>query len=321
MRSFSLLAGVVVALGSLTRVAAAQSESRGFAVERLYLSAPGAGWFVMDDLSMHGGLGGAVALTSGYARKPLQVGSGAQRLSVVTEQSFADFGFAATFDRFRLYLNLAAPLSSKGRNGTRNGEHFTGPSLTLKNTPDGFEDARLATDVRLLGQADSAFRLGLGAQLFFPTGKRSDYDSDGTYRAMARALFAGDIARFSYAGELGVHIRPLNEAATPDWPRGNELLFGLAAGLKFPLDTSAATVLVAGPELFGESAFDSLLGSRATGLEGLFTARLEVVSSRAELVRFKLGAGGGLESHLGAPEWRAVAAVELSDQFTEPREH
>jgi hypothetical protein len=320
MRSFSLLAGVVCALGSLTRVAAAQSQARGFAVERLYLSAPGAGWFVMDDLSMHGGLGGAVALTSGYARKPLQVASGSEHLSVVSEQLFTDFGFAATFQRWRVYFDLPAPLSNKGRNGVVSGYRFTGPSLTLPNSPDSFEDARLATDVRLLGNADSPFRLGLGAQLFFPTGKRDDYDSDGTYRAMARALFAGDIAAFSYAGELGVHIRPLNESATPDSPRGNELLFGVAAGLKFPLDTSSATVLVAGPELFGESAFDALLGSRTTGLEGLFTARLEAVSGRAELVRFKLGAGGGLEPHFGAAEWRMVAAVELSDQFTQPHE-
>jgi len=317
MRSFSLLAGVVFALGSLTRVAAAQSEARGFAVERLYLSAPGAGWFVMDDLSMHGGLGGAVAVTSGYARKPLQVGSGSERLSVVSEHLFTDFGFAATFERWRLYFNLAAPISSKGRNGVVGGYHFTGPSLTLKNSPDSFEDARIGTDVRLLGQADSVFRLGVGAQLFFPTGKRADYDSDDSYRAMARALFAGDLAAFSYAGELGVHIRPLDEALTPDWPRGNELLFGVAAGLKFPLDTSAATVLVAGPELFGASAFDSLLGSRATALECLLSARLEAVSGRAELVRFKLGAGGGLEPHFGAPEWRVVGAVELSDQFSE----
>lgn len=318
MRSFRV-AVAALALVSSTRVAAAQSEARGFAVERLYLSAPGAGWFVLDDLSMHGGLGGAVALTTGYAHRPLQVGSGSERVSVVSEHLFTDFGFAATFDRWRLSLNLTAPLSSKGRNGVVGGDHFTGPSLTLKNTPDSFEDARLATEVRLLGQADSAFRLGLGAQLFFPTGKRVDYDSDDTYRAMFRALFAGDVARFSYAGELGVHVRPLDESSTPEWPRGNELLFGVAAGLKFPLDTSAATVLVAGPELFGASAFDGFLGSRTTALEGLLSARLEAVSGRAELVRFKLGAGGGLDPHFGAPDWRVVGAVELSDQFT--REH
>src|SRR5665811_756625 len=108
-----LFAGVVLAVMSLARAAAAQSEAQGFALERLYLSAPGGGWFVMDDLSMHGGLGGALALTTGYARKPLRVGTGSERVAVVSDQVFTDFGFAATFDRFRLYLNFDAPISTK----------------------------------------------------------------------------------------------------------------------------------------------------------------------------------------------------------------
>jgi hypothetical protein len=321
MRSFSpfprlLLTGVILALALVTRAAAAQSEAQGFALERLYLSAPGGGWFVMDDLSMHGGLGGALALTTGYARKPLQVGNGSEPVSVVSNQLFTDFGFAATYDRFRLYLNLDTPISTKGRSGTVGGYQFTAPSLALSNSPDSFADARIGTDARVLGDFDSRFRLGVGAQLIFPTGKRFDYDSDGTYRAMGRVLVAGDVGAFTYAGQLGAHIRPLNESPAPDSPRGSELLFGAAGGLKFPLGDGAGPVVVAGPELFGETAFNSFLGSRSTGLEGLLTARLEAANDRGALLRFKLGAGGGLDPHFGAPEWRVVCAVELSDQFT-----
>src|ERR1700680_1247626 len=43
--------------------AEAQQTPPGFAVERFSPSAAGAGWFVMDDLDMDGGLGGAVAGT------------------------------------------------------------------------------------------------------------------------------------------------------------------------------------------------------------------------------------------------------------------
>jgi len=319
MRSFSpfpwlLRAGVLCAALLSARSAAAQSEAQGFALERLYLSAPGGGWFVMDDLAMHGRLGGALALTTGYAQKPLRVGAGSERVPVVSDQVFTDFGFAATFERFRFYLNLTAPLLSKGQSGTVKGYDFTAPSLTLRNSPDSFADARVAADVRLLGEADSSFRLGLGAQVLFPSGKRFNFNSDDTYRAMGRALFAGDLGRFSYAGQLGVHVRPLNESPAPDSPRGSELLFGAAGGVKFPLGGGASTVLVAGPELFGESAFKSLFASRTTGLEGLLTARLEAISERGALLRLKLGAGGGLEPHFGAPEWRVVCAVELSDQ-------
>ena len=309
-----LFAGVAFAVVSLAHTATAQSEAPGFALERLYLSAPGGGWFVMDDLSMHGGLGGALAVTTGYARKPLRVGSGSERVPVVSDQLFTDFGFAATFDRFRLYLNFDAPLATKGRSGTVSGYDFTAPSLALSNSPDSFADARLGTDVRVLGDFDSPFRVGVGAQLLFPTGKRFDYDSDGTYRAMGRALVAGDVGSFSYAGQLGAHIRPLDESPTPDMARGSELLFGAAGGLKFPFSGSSGAAVVAGPEVFGETAFKSFFGSRSTGVEGLLTARLEAVNDRGALLRLKLGAGGGIDPHFGAPEWRVVCAIELSDQ-------
>jgi hypothetical protein len=270
----------------------------------------------MDDLSMHGELGGALAMTTSYARKPLRVAGGSERLSVVSDQSFTDFGFAATYERLRLYLNFDAPISAKGRSGVVAGYQFTAPSLALSNSPDSFADARLGADVRVLGEFDGPFRLGVGAQLLFPTGKRFDYDSDGTYRAMGRFLFAGDVSQFSYAAQLGAHVRPRSESPTPNAPRGSELLFGAAAGLKFPFSGSSSTAIVAGPEVFGETAFRSFLGSRATGVEGLLTARLEAVSDRGALLRLKLGAGGGLDPHFGAPEWRVVCGVELSDLFT-----
>src|SRR6516162_9576277 len=72
----------------------AQRQAEGFAVERLYQSAPGAGWFVMDDLDMSGRLGGAVSLTSGYGRNPLVITGpdGKQKLAVVSEEAFLDIG-------------------------------------------------------------------------------------------------------------------------------------------------------------------------------------------------------------------------------------
>src|SRR3984957_8484784 len=66
----ALLAGLTL-FCFRTSLADAQQQPSGFAVERLYQSAPGGGWFVMDDLDMTGRLGGAVSLTSGYARNPL----------------------------------------------------------------------------------------------------------------------------------------------------------------------------------------------------------------------------------------------------------
>ena len=119
MRSSDLLFVATLSIAcACTSRADAQQQAQGFAVERFYPSAPGGGWFVMDDLDLHGGLGGALALTTGYAKDPLLIPNGPQRLAVVSEQAFADFGLAATYDRFRLYLDLHAPILASGESGT-----------------------------------------------------------------------------------------------------------------------------------------------------------------------------------------------------------
>jgi hypothetical protein len=314
MRSSDAVAALAVVLGWAAR-AEAQEPTHGFGVERMYTSAPGGGWVVMDALDMRGGLGGAAAVTVGYARDPLRIGTkdGAQSLSVVSGQGFAAFGFAATYDRFRVYLDFNAPLVLRGDSGTVGAYPFAAPHVDLGTHPDTLSDARIGADVRLVGDAKSPFRLGAGAQLFVPNGNRSDYVSDGTYRAMGRGLVAGDVGAFTYAGQLGVHVRPLDDSPTPGSPQGSELLFGAAAGAKLPVNAGGTTALIVGPEVYGATAFRSFLGSTATALEGLLTGRLEGTDDDGAQGRVKLGVGAGLDQHFGAPAWRIVFAIEVFD--------
>jgi hypothetical protein len=317
---------VFVVLASGEPRAAAQQQALGFDVNRLYLSAPGGGWFVMDTLDMHGGLGGAVALTTGYAHDALRVRSsdGAQRVAVVSDLALLDLGFAATYDRYRLWLDFPTPIDVDGQSGTVAGYQFTRPNTAIPFTPPGvnpstapdtFGDVRLGADARLLGSAAGPFRLGASAQLLVPSpnSNRAEYITDGSFRAMARVLFAGDVGIFGYAGQIGVHVRPLDDAPTPGSPQGSEMLFGVAAGPKLPLGQSGATALVVGPEVFGETALRSLLSPSATGVEALLGARLEGTADDGPQIRVKIGAGGGLDARFGAPEWRVVVGIELFD--------
>jgi hypothetical protein len=309
---------MLTATCAMTPLARAQQQPQGFAVERFYPSAPGGGWLVMDDLRMHGGLGGVMALTVGYAHDPLRVTDGSTRLAVVSDQAFADFGFAATYDRWRLYVNFDAPLTIQGQSGAVGAYQFTAPSVDLGANPDTMSDARVGVDGRLFGSEKSPFRVGAGAQLIIPNGNiaggnRADYNSDGTYRAMGRALFAGDAGRFTYAGQLGVHVRPLDDSPTPGSPEGSELLVGAAGGTKVVDWAGASKALIIGPEIFGATAFRSFLGRNGTAFEGLLTGRLEGTDDRGPQLRIKLGAGAGLSQHFGAPEWRLVFGIELLD--------
>ncbi len=264
---------------------------------------------------MHGGLGGAMQVLVSGAHDPLVVRStdDHQRLAVVRTQAFADFGFAATYDRFRLSLDFQAPLVGRGNDGTMGGYAFTAPVVDPGATPDTLSDARLGVDARLVGRAHDPFRLGVGAQLVVPNGNRSDDVTDHTYRAMLRVLFAGDFGRFAYAGHVGVHVRPLDDDPTPGSPRGHELLFGLAGGARLPLGARGDTRLVVGPELYGASAFRDLFASEQTAIEALFTGRIEGAADDGRQLRVKIGAGVGLNPRFGAAEQRFVIAIEIFD--------
>ncbi len=266
----------------------------------------------MDALDMRGELGGAAALTVGYAHAPLRIdaGYGSKHLAVVSDQAFADIGFAATYQRLRLYLNFDIPLLIDGQGGMVGDYAFTGPTVGPGSHPDTISDARIGFDARLIGDAASPFRLGAGAQLYFPNGNRADYDTDNSFRAMGRLLLAGDFGLFTYAGQLGLHVRPLDDSQTPGSPRGSELLFGAAGGAKVAtLGNHAAFVI--GPELYGASALGTLFGSSSTALEGLLTGRVEGTGDDGAQLRVRLGAGAGLSPRFGAPEWRIVFGIEL----------
>jgi hypothetical protein len=309
---------VLLAIGAYAARAEAQQPAKGFAVERLYPSAPTGGWIVMDDLDIEGALGGAIALNIGYAANPLRVTNGSQQLAVVSDEAVADFGFALTYSRWRFYLNLDVPLVITGPSGTVGDYSFTGPSVDLASTPDRLFDPRIGVDVRIFGDPKGHFRLGAGAQLYVPNGDRADYFSDDTFRGMVRVLFAGDVGRFIYAAHVGVHIRPLDQSSTPGSPMGSELLFGVAGGAKLAVGRRRSWAVVVGPEIFGATAFRSFFGANGTALEGLLSGRFEGTGNDKPQLRFKLGLGAGLNRNFGAPEWRLVVAVELFNHSRPP---
>jgi hypothetical protein len=303
----ALTAGLVIASAGQSLTFGQQAQN-GFAVERFYPSAPGAGWFIMDDLNISGGLGVALEATSGYARKPLEVRSvdDTQQLSIVSDEALLEVGAAATYDRYRVYLNLPVPIFITGNSGTVGSYQWSGPSVTPGSNPDTVSDPRLGFDMRFFGQPGNSLRLGLGAQLIFPSGDRANYTSDGRYRGMLRFLAAGDSGAYSYAGQFGIHIRTLNDAPVPDSPNGNEFLFGVSVGRK--MNAHAGWAVLLGPEIYGETAFASFFSRQETGAEGLLTARFDRTDQESN-VRIKMGFGYGLIHHFGAPEWRILATI------------
>ena len=308
-----LLALALLAGGS----AFAQPVQPGFLVERLSGSAAGAGWVMVDDLDMRGDLGAAVAFSLGYAHAPLRLQGEGGPLSVVEHQAGAVVGLAVTWQRLRLSVDLPSPIATSGQGGTVEGITVTAPRLDLSSHPDWVSDTRVGLDARLWGEAGAKLRLGLAAHAFFPNGSRALYDSDGTWRGVVKVLAAGDAGWLTWAGHVGVHLRPL-DTGMAGGPRGNELLVAAAGGAKTRLGADGAWALVVGPELFGATALQALLRDDATALEGLLSARLEGTGTDGPQVRVRLGVGAGLHARFGAPEWRAVVGVEWFGHATVP---
>src|SRR5579864_1752930 len=75
VRSITAIVLALAVVSAWPSRAEAQQQPRGFAVERFYPSAAGGGWFVMDDLNIDGGFGGAVALITSYSKNPLEITS------------------------------------------------------------------------------------------------------------------------------------------------------------------------------------------------------------------------------------------------------
>jgi hypothetical protein len=225
----------------------------------------------------------------------------------VSQDAFLDIGVSVTHDRFRGYVDFPMPLLVTGMSGTLGPYQFTAPSVSLGTNPDSVSDGRIGVDARLLGKPGSSLRLGAGAQLIFPSGRRADYVTDARYGGMFRFLAAGDAGAFTYAGQLGVHVRPLNDAPVPGSPNGSEFLYGISGGRRFAGPRGWA--VIAGPEIFGDTAFHSFF-SGETGTEALLTGRLEQNGTGRNL-RIKLGVGHALVQNFGAAQWRIVLGVEL----------
>lgn len=293
-------------LVALCVATAAQAQTRGFALERLVQAAPGTGGFLTDDLRQSGRLDGALGFSLGYARRPLALPG----LELVSSEAVAEIAVAVSYDRFRAFAAVASPLSVVGQSGALNGVDLPAPKVTLENHPDSLADSRVGVSVRLLGAPDGPLRLGADGQLFVPTGSQEDYQSDATLRGLVRVLAAGTAGAVDWAGSLGVHLRPFDDPAIPNSPRGTELQLTASAGLKLAVGGRADALRV-GPELFGVTATSAAFSATTTGLEALLAARFEGLRADGVHYRLKLGAGGGLLAAFGVPEWRVVGGVEL----------
>ena len=308
MRSFAFslpLTGLAL-LATFASAGTARAEgvetTRGYQLNRFDPSERGSEWFVLDSLDLRGKARPALGVVGDWAYKPLvtYAPDGTEMKTVIEHTLTANLGGSLNIaDRFRLGLNL--PLSYQtGDTATLNGRTYTSPESAVG-------DLRVSGDIRLIGKYGEAFNSAIGAALYFPTGDRDNYTSDGNTRFQPRVLISGDISAFTYAARFGFHYRPLDDNFG-GVPLGHELTGGVSAGLRV-----ADKKLVIGPELYGSTQVaHKAFVRRTTPVEGLLGLHYT-----AGDVRFGGGVGTSFTHGYGAPDVRTLLSFEWMPAIVE----
>jgi OmpA-OmpF porin, OOP family len=286
-----------IAVGAYPRVAHAQAT--GFALDRFEPSERGSHWFALDSLDMRGDRPRpALGVVAGYQLRPLAIyePDGSVRAAIVGHVLTTHVGGSLVlWERVRVGANLPVVVYAEGERGTLRGVTYEPP-----RNAQSLGDGRLSVDARLFGRSDGAITVGLGAQLWIPTGSVSSYAGDGGVRAAPRVQGAGVVGPLAYAGRVGLTFRSPDASDFASVPIDHDLTYGLSAGARL-LDGR----VVVGPELYGTTVLADAFKTRSSPLEILVGGHAMLGELRAGL-----GVGTGLVSGYGAAAVRALASLE-----------
>ncbi len=284
-------------------LAAGAEANLSFPAQRFAL-APGAD----DILSVYSArtappLGFDVLLEVDYANEPLRLVNGSTQVVLVRDQwnlqVAASLGILSWLE---LGLVIPATLSQSGQLAP-----MLDPSLAGYTPSGGFGDPRLVPHARLVDSDD--FGLAIVAPITIPLGSTENYigwDSV-TVTPTAAAEWSG-LAGLRVVANAGVAIRP--QRTVGDLTVGTAFAYGAAGAYDFPVvgQRFTAMLTVTGEVgIAGSGAVDPvelLAAIRWTGPLG-FTATL--------------GAGPGLSTGYGTPNYRVLAMVGFAPAHSDER--
>lgn len=290
----ALCALCVVLSAFVTRTASAQFEPR-YAVDRFEPAERGSEWLANESLDLRGHLRPSVGFVLSYAHRSVVVpGLGPEPAYAPVESlAYAHLGASVViFERARVAMNLPFQVYAGG-------DVRPSPSIPAPSRDDGVGDLRLGADVRVFGDPRGAVGGALGAQLWMPTGQRSQWASDGAVRFRPRVALAGEAGIFVWAAQAAFYARDRSELSGSG-----------AAGLRI------ARTLVVGPEVIAATVLESKFTAAGTPIELLLGAHWLVQGT----ARVGGGVGAGVGEGFGAPAWRAVFGIEWAPELASDRE-
>lgn len=154
-------------------------------------------------------------------------------------------------------------------------------------TPSGGKpgDLRLGARVAIAGTADDPAALGVGVDVWAPTGSADNLTGDGKARARPQLLASGKVGPFVWAGNVGYLFR--KKLQTGSLEIGPALTFGAAAGVLLFDDK-----LQIGPEIQGSTLTSPQL-PRSQPLQTEDTPVHGILGARFRIGDIVIGAGAG----------------------------
>jgi OmpA-OmpF porin, OOP family len=235
-----------------------------------------------------------------------------ERQTIIPSENYLamllSFGFG---ERYGVGLEIAGQSFGEENKSSQN------PS-EKKQSKLGFADMRLFNRLNLIGKYDSPFALGIQADIWIPTGKRTSFHGDGTFRVATRLNASGIIGKFVYGASSGILFRKHRDFGGQ--AVGNAFQFASGINYLFGNDHhvdkrgrsySAVSGFQAGAEVFVNSVLathdtdPTFLSKKATQAELLFRLAFGIISfDRRGAVSMGFFGGPGLAEGLGTPSAR-----------------
>lgn len=276
---------------ALNKFEPAPAGDRMFGVESPYAAS-----FSSQGASGEGNVAVHAAVYVDYGHNPYALQRAPSLLepkAVVGDQLFMHVSLSlALFKRLTLNLSVPAAVVQDGDDPTFNGRTYLSPHAA------GFGDLRVAARVRIFGEYNSPFQLGVGGMIWVPVQDQSSYLSDGKVRGMPSLLLGGMTDDIVWSFNAGVQIRSSFEF--DGIAQGTSMHFG--AGLAALLGSKNQVQI--GPEVRA-SFVTKEINRKTTNVELLLGAKYRMFDD----LEAGVAAGPGLTVGLGTPDIRFVGMI------------
>ena len=247
-------------------------------------------------------------LTLDYAEKPLRLFDDQKSANLVGRQVFLHANVSmAIVDRLLVSLMLPVAVVQSGDDPIIQGTATTSPDEAQVG------DMRIGLRVRIYGEPESPFQLGVGNYLYVPTGAEQSFVGEGTVRAQPYLALGGQFeggVPWVWTASAGVLAR------ASDNPSSFRYGAGIAALL-------LKDVIQVGPEVYASTPFfsrkfkltarDSVDINNSTNLEIMLGAKVRLWHFQAGVM-----GGPGMTRAAGTPSFRLAWSLAYNPPIEKP---